>query len=66
MAGMHLNPYKYLQECGKRTLENVLTDHIIVFSVGGQASTRTQPTKLTDLAAKWGIGLEAARQKLEC
>ena len=25
-----------------------------------------QPTETTDIAAKWGIGLEAARHTLEC
>ena len=66
MAGMHSNPCKYLQECGNGSLDNVLTAHIIVSSVGGQASTRMQPTEPTDLSARWGIGLEAARLTLEC
>ena len=47
-------------------MENVLTAHIIVYSVGGEASSRMQPTEPTDLAAKWGIGLGAAHQTLEC
>ena len=37
VAGMHTNPCKSLQECGDGKLEHVLTDHIIVSSVGGQA-----------------------------
>ena len=44
MAGMHSNTYKSLQKYGDGNLENVLTAHIIVFSVGGQSSTRMQPT----------------------
>ena len=47
-------------------MKNVLTDHIIVSSVGGEASTRIQPTEPTYLAANWGIGLEVARPILEC
>ena len=47
-------------------MENVLTAHIIVSSVRGKASTRVQPTELTDLAVKWGIGLEELRRTLEC
>ena len=35
-------------------------------SVGGQASTLMQPTEPTDIAAKWGIGLEVARCTLDC
>ena len=66
VAGMHLNPCKSLQECGNGNLENFLTAHIIVSSVGGQASTWMQPTEPTYLAEKWGIGLEAARCTLEC
>ena len=46
-------------------MENVLTANIIVYSVRGQASNRMQPTYLTDIVAKWGIELEAARCKLE-
>ena len=46
--------------------ENILTAHIIVSSFGGQASTRMQPTDPTDIAVKWGIGLELARRTLEC
>ena len=63
---MHLNSWKSLQECGNGNLDNVLTSHIIVSSVGGQASTRMQPKEPTDIAAKWGIGLDAARRTLEC
>ena len=63
VAGVYLNPCKSLQECGNG---NVLTAHIIVSSVGGQASTRMQPTEPTDLGAKWGVGLETARRTLEC
>ena len=66
MAGMHTNPCKSLQECGDENLEHGLTAHIIVFIVGGQASTRMQPTENTDLESKWGIGLEAASSTLEC
>ena len=66
VAGMHTNPCKSLQEYEDGNLENVLTAHIIVSSVGGQASTRMQPTDPTDIAANWGIGLEAARCTLEC
>ena len=47
-------------------MENVLTANIIVSSVGGQASTRMQPTEPTDIAAKWGIGLEPVRPTLDC
>ena len=47
-------------------MENVLTTHIIVPSVRGKASKRMQPTYPTDLEAKWGIELEAARHTLEC
>ena len=65
MAGLHLNPCKSLQECGDGNLQHVLAANIIVSSVGGQASTRMQPTDPTDLAAKWGIGLEAARHTLQ-
>ena len=61
MAGMHTNPCKSLQECGDGNLEIFLTSHIIVSSVGGQDSTQMKPTDPTDIAAKWGIGLEAAR-----
>ena len=57
VAGMHTNPCKYLKECREGNLENVLTDHIIVSSVGGKASTWMQPTDPTDIAAKWGVGL---------
>ena len=63
---MHTNICKSLHECSDRKLENVLTDHIIVSSVGGRDSTRMQPTDPTDLAAKCGIGLGAARCTLEC
>ena len=66
VAGMYLNPSKSLQHCGNGNLENVLTAHIIVSSVGGQASTRMQPTEPTYLAAKWRIELEAACCTLEC
>ena len=66
MAGMHSNPCKSLQECGDRNLENSLTAHIIVSSVEVQASTRMQPTEPTDISAKWGVGLEAARRTLKC
>ena len=52
VAGMHSNPCKYLQECGKWNLENVLTDHIIVYSVERKASTQMQPTETTDIVAK--------------
>ena len=45
-------------------MENVLTANIIVSGVGGQASTGMQPTEPTDIAAKWGIGLEVARLTL--
>ena len=65
MAGMHSNPCKSLQESKNRNLKNVLTAHIIVSSVGGQAPTRMQPTQPTAIAAKWGIGLEMARRTLE-
>ena len=61
-----MNPCKALQECGDGNLEHVLTAHIIVSSVGGKASTRMQPTDPTDFAAKWEIGLEAARRALQC
>ena len=64
LSGMHTNPCKSLQEYGDGNLENVLTAHIIVSSVGRQASNRMQPTDPTDLAAKWGIILEAARLTL--
>ena len=37
LAGMHTNPCKSLQEYGDRNLEHILTAHIIVSSVGGQA-----------------------------
>ena len=47
-------------------MENVLTARIIVSSVGVQASNRMQPTEPTDLAAEWGIGLEASRRTLTC
>ena len=66
MVGTHTNTCNYLQECGKENLDNVLTAHIIVSSVGGQASNRMQPTDPTDTSAKWGIGLEAAHCTLEC
>ena len=66
VAGMHSNPCKSLQEWGNGNLENVLTARIIVSSFGVQASNRMQPTEPTDLAAEWGIGLEAARHTLEC
>ena len=66
MAGIHSNPSKSLQECGDGNLKNVLTAHIIVSNVGGQALTWMQPTEPTDLAAMWGIGLEAACLTLEC
>ena len=66
MSGMHTNTCKSLQECGDGNLENVLTAHIIVSSVGRKDSTRMQPTEPTDLASKWGIVLEAARFTLEC
>ena len=56
VAGMHENPCKYLQKCGEGNLENVLTDHIIVFSVGGQASNQMKPIDPTDIVAKRGIG----------
>ena len=61
-----MNPCKYLQEFVDRNLENLLTAHIIVSSVGGKASTRIQPTDPTDIAEKWGIGLESACRTLEC
>ena len=35
IEGMHSNPCKSLQECGNGNMENVLTSHIIVSSVGG-------------------------------
>ena len=38
VAGMHRNPCKYLQEYGNGNLEHVLTAHIIVSSIGGEAS----------------------------
>ena len=63
---MHSNPCYSLQEYGNGNLENVLTAHIIVLSVGGQASTWMQPTEPTDIEAKWGIGLESAHSTLEC
>ena len=63
---MHMNPFNSLRECREGNLENVLTAHIIVSSVGGQASNRVQPTEPTNLAAKWRIGLEAACRALEC
>ena len=66
VAGIHLNPYKSLQECGNGNLENVLTAHIIVSSVEGQASNRMQPIETNDLEAEWGIVLEAAHNTLEC
>ena len=47
-------------------MENVLIAHMIVSSLGGQSSTRMQLTEPTDLAEKWGIGLEAACRTLEC
>ena len=66
MAGMHLNPFKYLQECGDGNLDNFLTARIIVSSVGGQASTWMKLAEPIDFAAKWGIGLEVARCTLKC
>ena len=66
MAVMHSNPCKSLQKLGDGTLDNVLTDRIIVFSVRGKASTRIQPTEPSDLAINFGIVLEAARHTLEC
>ena len=66
VAGMYINPCKSLQDCGDGNLEHVLTAHIIVSSAGGQASTRMQPTDPTELAEKWGVGLEATRSTLEC
>ena len=66
VAGMHTNPCNSLQECRDGNLDNVLTYPVIASSVGGQASTWMQPTEPTDLAAKWDIGLEAARRTLEC
>ena len=66
VAGMYSNPCKSLQECGDGNLENFLTAQIIDSSVGGQASTQMKPTEPTDLAAKWGIRLEAARSTMEC
>ena len=66
MVGVHFKPYKSLQECGNGNLENFLTDHIIVSSVGVQASTRMQPIEPTGIAVKWGIGLEASRRTFEC
>ena len=50
---MHSNTCKSLQEC-----ENVLTDRIIVSSIGGKASTRMQPTETTDIAVNWGVVTE--------
>ena len=58
VAGMHMNPFASLQECGDGNLENFLTAHIVVFNVGEQDSTRMQPTYPTDHSEKWGIGLE--------
>ena len=66
MAGTDTNPYKSLQECGDGNLEHVLTAHIILSSVWGQASTRMQLKYPTDLAAKWRVGSEAAHCTLEC
>ena len=66
MAEMHSNPCKSLQKYRDGNLENVLTALIIISSVGGQASTCMQHTELTDIAAKWGIGLEAAHCTLDC
>ena len=63
---MHTNPCKSLQECRDGNLDNVLTAHIIVSSVGGKASTWMQLTYPTDIEAKWGIILESARCTLEC
>ena len=57
VEGIHTNTFESLQECRDGNLENVLADHIILSSAGGQALTRMQPTYPTDLAAKWGIGL---------
>ena len=37
VAGMHTNTCKSIQEYGEGNLEHVLTAHIIVSSVGGQA-----------------------------
>ena len=50
VSGMHTNTSKYIQEYGDRKLEHVLTARIILSSVGGQASTRIQPTDPTDLS----------------
>ena len=66
VAGMHTNPCKSPQEYRDGNLENVLTAHIIVSIVGGQVSTWIQTTNPTDIAAKWGIGLKAARRTLKC
>ena len=38
VARMHSNPFNCIQELGNRNLENILITHIIVSSVGGQAS----------------------------
>ena len=62
---MYSNHCKCLKECGNGNLENVLTDHIIVSSVGGQYSPLMQPTEPTNLSEKWGIGLAAAHCTLE-
>ena len=66
VAEMHSNTCKSLQELCNGNLENVLTAHIIFFSVGVQASTQMKPTEPTDLAEKWGVVLEASRRTLEC
>ena len=66
MVGMHSNPCKSLQECRDGNWDNVLTPHIIVSSVGGQASTWMKLAEPIDFAAKWGIGLEVARCTLKC
>ena len=66
MAGIYLNPCDYLQYCRNGNLDNVFTAHIIVSSVGVQASTRMQPTEPTYLAEKLGVVLEAAHSTLEC
>ena len=52
MVGVNSNPCKSLQDYQDGNLDNVLTDQIIVSSVGGKASTRMQPTEPTDITAK--------------